>query len=459
MVDRARALALQVLLEVEAKGCFVEGALTRCAPPAPNERARILNLVKGTLRWRGRIDYLLGALSKRPLSSLSNPILNILRLGAYEILLCPEVPAWAAVNEAVELARARGHEGHVRFVNGVLRNLVRHGEWVPLPEASNVVTHLSVAHAFPEWLVTRWCRRFGEVEAAQLMQACNQPADLCLRVNTLKISPRQCLEAVRGAVAAVRAHPWIPEALVVRGAGPVSELPGYAEGWHYVQDVGAMLVTYLLGVLPGERVLDACAAPGGKSTHLAQKMGDQGEVVALEADRSRLDRIGENTRRLGIRSVRTQLGDATRSRFSEPFDRVLIDAPCSGLGTLRRHPEGKWQKKEADLVRHQERQLAILQNISPAVKEGGVMVYATCSTEPEENETVIQKFLRGAPVFTVEKEPKDLLPEMRGMIDAGGFLHAYPHRHDSDGFFAARLVKRPTGCRGADRCERRLKNT
>ncbi len=442
MADRARALALEVLLEVAAKACFVESALARRAALEPQEHARIMDLVKGTLRWRGRIDYLLSALANRPLSSVSTSILNILRLGAYEILFCDQVPEWAAVNEAVELARAHGHEGHVRFVNGVLRNLARRREALPLPESSDAVAHLSVVHAFPEWLVTRWCRRFGEAEAAELLQASNQLPALTLRVNTLKVSPVQCLEALRSAVEGVRAHPWIPEALLLQGAGRVRDLPGYAEGWHYVQDPGAMLVSYLLDVKPGERVLDACAAPGGKSTHLAQQMGDQGKIIALEADASRIERIQENTLRLGIHSIRTQQGDATDVAFGQPFDRVLIDAPCSGLGTLRRHPEAKWQKKEDDLLRHQERQLAIMENMSRVVKEGGVLVYATCSTEPEENEAVVDRFLQGTPDFSVEGEAPRRLPEIRDLIDARGFFHAYPHRHDSDGFFAVRLIRR-----------------
>ncbi len=441
MADRARALALQVLAEVEARACFVDGPLAHRAALAPNERARILNLVKGTLRWRGRIDYLLSALSARPLRSVSGPILNILRLGAYEILFCPEVPEWAAVNEAVELARSHGHAGHVRFVNGVLRNLARRREALPQPDASDTVAHLSVVQAFPEWLVTRWCRRFGEAEAAELMRVCNQPPVLTLRVNTLKVSPAHCLEALRGAVSCVRAHPWIPEALIVEGAGSVSDLPGYAAGWHYVQDPGAMLVSYLLDVQPGERVLDACAAPGGKSTHLAQLMGDRGEIIALESDVARIERIRENTRRLGIRSILAQHGDAISTAFAKPFDRVLVDAPCSGLGTLRRHPEGKWQKEEGDLLRHQQRQLAMLTNIGGAVKKGGTLVYATCSTEPEENEDVVERFLQAQPAFAVEFAPTGLLPEMRKMIDRRGFFHAYPHRHDSDGFFGVRLIK------------------
>ena len=443
MPKTSRQIALEILSQAEREGVLAEKGFARlnALTLEPKEKALAAELVKGTLRWRGRIDYLLSHLSRRPLASLPVYLRNTLRLGAYQILFLDRVPHWAAVDESVKLARRHGHEGQVKYVNAVLRNLIRTGDQIPLPDPSRPAAHLAVVHAFPEWLASRWIKRFGAPEAARLMASCNIPAPLTLRVNRLKISPERFMTILADGGHDARRLPLTAEGVEVMGGAQVRDLPGFGEGWFYVQDPGAMAIARLVDPRPGERVLDACAAPGGKASHMAELMDDRGEVTALELDEKRIAVMGENISRLGLRSIRPLAGDGSTVRFAHPFDRVLIDAPCSGLGTLRRHPEAKWLRQEVDLNRHQTRQLAILHNISPFVRPGGNLVYATCSTEPEENEDVVKQFLaRHGDFFLDDRVPAGSDP-LGPLFDAHGFFHAYPHRDGTDGFFAARLIR------------------
>ena len=446
MAETSRQIALDVLTEVETEACFADEVLNRHLSRAggigEKDRNFLFNLIKGTLRWRGRVDYFLQQIASRPLEAMPVRIRNILRLAAYQILFLDRVPDWAAVDQAAELARRYGHEGHVRFVNAVLRNLIRRREDLSLPDPSLTISYLQAAYSFPEWLVERWVRRFGAGTAERLLEASNLPPPLFLRVNTLKISREEWISRISGQAEGARPHPLVPEGVEVAGQGDLTTLPGYQQGWFYVQDPGSMIVAHLSGAKPGERILDACAAPGGKASHLAQLMQDRGEIVALEMEEGKIARMQENLKRLDIRSVTLQTGDASRVEFAQPFDRILIDAPCSGLGTIRRHPEAKWIKSAEDLIRHQERQLSILRNVSRFVRDGGTLIYATCSTEPEENEEVIGRFLGERPEFTIEKKPKELEAAILEMFDEQGYFHAYPHLHHTDGFFAARLIRK-----------------
>ncbi|MEK6775558.1 MAG: 16S rRNA (cytosine(967)-C(5))-methyltransferase RsmB [bacterium] len=446
MAETPRQIALDVLTDVETKACFADEVLNRYLSRAgaleKRDRNFLFELTKGTLRWRGRLDYFLDQISSRPLASVPVRIRNILRLAAYQILFLDRVPEWAAVDQAAQLARRYGHEGHVRFVNAVLRNLIRKRGDLSLPDTSQTVPYLAAAYSFPEWLIQRWVRRFGAGPAERLLEASNLHPPLFLRVNTLKISREEFIERITDDVEEARPHPLVSEGIEVAWQGDLTALPGYDQGWFYAQDPGSMLVARLTGAKPGERILDACAAPGGKASHLAQLMQDSGEIVALEIEETKIVRMQENLERLGIRCVKPSQGNAEAVEFSDPFDRVLVDAPCSGLGTIRRHPEAKWIKSEEDLIRHQERQLSILRNVSRFVRDGGTLIYATCSTESEENEEVIGRFLGERPEFTVDKKPEGLETAVLEMFDEQGYFHAYPHLHNTDGFFAARLIRK-----------------
>ena len=446
MGDTARSIALDVLGEIERRGCFAGDALERRlgrAPRlAPRDRALARELVLGTLRWRGRIDHVLGGFLARPLEALPPPVRNALRVGAYQILFLDRIPDHAAVSEAVDLARALGRPGHARLVNAVLRNLIRRGGDQLLPDPADTVPYLSVTRSFPQWMVRRWVGRLGREEAERLMDALNLRPALAVRVNTLRVSVEDYIENLRATGREARRHPLAPEVVEIPGRGDPEALPGFSHGWFYVQDPGAALVARLLGARPGERILDACAAPGGKTTHIAQLMRDRGAVTALESDPARLKLLEENLARLGVTCVTPCPGDAAAAHFETRFDRILIDAPCSGLGTLGRHPEAKWQKGEEDLARHRERQLRLLRHLSGFLEPGGRLVYAVCSLEPEEGEEVAEAFLRERPEFVLERRPPHVGPEVQALFDDRGFFRAWPHRHRTDGFFAASFVRR-----------------
>ncbi|HEY8450023.1 MAG TPA: 16S rRNA (cytosine(967)-C(5))-methyltransferase RsmB, partial [Bacillota bacterium] len=333
------------------------------------------------------------------------------------------------------------------FVNGVLRAIARARSTLPWPDpAQDPVRYLSVRHSHPEWLVRRYLERLGRAETEQLLEANNAAPALTLRVNRLRAEPEQVARALRGAGYQVEAGRYLPEALRVRAQTAPDRLPGFDEGWFTPQDEAAMLVTHVLDPAPGGRVVDACAAPGTKTTHIAEYMGDEGTVVALDVDPERLHRVDENARRLGLRSVRSQVGDARRAAQLlgvEWADRVLVDAPCSGLGTLARRPDLRWRKRPEDIPALAELQGQILDGCAPLVRPGGVLVYSTCTTEPEENEQVIAAFLERWPVFRPASGVWDRikLPAGADLEAEGKGLQLWPHRHGTDGFFIAKLER------------------
>jgi 16S rRNA (cytosine967-C5)-methyltransferase len=301
---------------------------------------------------------------------------------------------------------------------------------------------LAIQYSHPLWLVRRWVARYGAEATETLLQANNLPAPLTIRTNTLRTT-RQALRAAleaEGVTLAETEH--APAGLNILATPQwLRTLQAYRDGWFVVQDQAAQLISLLLSPQPGDTVLDACAAPGGKTTHLAELMQDQGAVVALELDASRMAKIRENFRRLGLASIATVQGDAT-AYHEGIYDRVLIDAPCSGLGVLRRHPDGRWNKTEQTVDEHGSLQRRILQNCASLLKPGGTLVYATCTTEPAENDDVIDWFLDGpGNSFTID-DPRPLLPQAAAMlVDSRGFFRTVPNALAMDGFFGARMVK------------------
>ncbi len=457
----ARAVALVVLERVRRGDQFVNDSLDlelRRAALSSLDRALATELCYGVLRRRGTIDYYLDQVSARPTGRIDPPLLDVLRLGAYQLLFLDRIPEHAAVSEAVAAARRLG-EGQASFTNAVLRGLLRRRSELRLPSReTDPVRFLAAAGSHPTWLVERWVSRYGLEEAEALCRADNEPAPLSLRANTLKASGKQVSEVLGAAGIRVRSGSLAPEALVVEGqakgvgdgksAGGVESWPGFAEGLFYVQDESSMMVARALSPEPGMRVIDACAAPGGKTTHLAQLMRDQGTVVANDVSERKLALISENLARLGVRSVQTVLGDASAlaGRFAGWADAVLVDAPCSALGVAGRRPDVRWRVKPEDLAGLAAEQARILGSMAACVKPGGVMVYSVCSLEPEEGVGVIRAFLQGHPDF----RPESLAPWVGEALDGEpgvgeGRLHLMPQRHGSDGFFLARLRRSGQG--------------
>jgi 16S rRNA (cytosine967-C5)-methyltransferase len=365
---------------------------------------------------------------------------TLLRLGIYQLAFMDRIPAPAAVHATVALAG--GDAGRRGFVNAVLRALARDG--VPEPPAD--AAHFGPRFGLPDWLAARWLERLGPEGAEALARHADAPAPLTLRVNTTRIAPEDLADRLEAAGLEVTPSAWVPDALRVAGHVPVREIPGYAEGLWYVQDEAGQLVARLVGARPGERVLDACAAPGGKATQLAAAVGDKGEIVALEPDAGRLERLAANVLRLGaanVRVVRGDLGEGSPPGVDGRFDRVLVDAPCSGLGVLGRHPEGRWWKDAAGIRACARVQGEILRRAAALVRPGGALVYAVCTGEPEETAWVTGAFLADHPEFQAVPADSVLGAAARPWTAADGAFTTLGNAAGLDGFFALRMERAP----------------
>jgi 16S rRNA (cytosine967-C5)-methyltransferase len=411
------------------------------------DRAFLQALVFGVLRSRNRLDWIIRHFSKTPFRKIAPDIRNLLRLGIYQLLFMDRVPASAAVNTAVELAKGIGAPWTVKFVNGLLRNVSRHHAAVQFPDiAADPVQALVVQQSLPKWLVRRWLDRFGPEQGARLCAAVNDIPPLSLRTNTLQTSRQALLAALATSAAAVQPTRHAPEGILLSGPQTdVPAMPGFDAGHFQVQDEAAQLVTHLLAPSPGQRILDACAGLGGKTGHIAQLMGNQGEIVALDSVTGKLKALEQEMLRLGISIVVTARHDL--SRPPDPaslgtFDRILLDAPCSGLGVLRRNPDTRWQRTQQDLSRFAGRQATFLNHLAPLVKPGGLLVYAVCSMEPEENEMVLERFLDQNRQFARVGIQADAVDDPSAVLGPDRCLRTFPHIHGMDGFFAACLERR-----------------
>jgi 16S rRNA (cytosine967-C5)-methyltransferase len=441
-VSQARYEALRILVRVEEDRAFADIVLEHALEHAkldPRDAGLCTELVYGTLRWRRHLDWRLGPHLNRPLDKLDPWVRSLLRLTAYQLFFLDRVPRWAAVDEAVSLAKLKSRKpGAPEFVNAVLRALTR-ATGPPLLPALPVEA-AAVRCAFPDWIAARWIARYGPTDAEALMLASNERPPTTIRVNTLRITRDALAARLRDEeLAEIRPTALAPEGLVVE-RGAVGRWAAFTEGWCTVQDEASMLVARLLDPQPGEVVADTCAAPGTKATHLAELMRNRGRIVAMDPQAARLKLVGRSTSRLGIHIIEPHLGGAAAlvGRWRGKCDRVLVDAPCSNLGVLRRNPDVKWRRTEEDLQRLQDKQRTILAAAAAMAKPGGRLVYATCSLEPDENEAVVAALLeRGAPW---QVDPPDGFPVAP---DAAGYVRLFPHVHGTDGFTAIRLRRLP----------------
>jgi 16S rRNA (cytosine967-C5)-methyltransferase len=448
----ARTIALSLLVESvkseEEVEVLFDRAFARCAFDR-RERALAVELTFGVLRRLATIDWLLEPVLDRPLHRLPVALQMLLRLGAYQLLFLDRIPESAAVNESVNLAKAiAGTVGRdwSRLVNAVLRGLLRSPPR-PWPSMDQNPDHaLAVRHSVPIWLSRRWVDRLGPAAAEVACEGVSVAPPMTLRVNRLITTRNTLLD--KFAQAGIVAKPTCisPFGIVLEEGGPVPSLPGFQEGDFYVEDEAAQLIPPLLDPQPGDIVLDACAAPGGKSTHLADLMQNKGVIYSVDRKGARLELLRNNCRRLGVQMVVPIIGDIRQPDEWTPLigsavDRILVDAPCSGLGVLRRHPEAKWRKDDQALPRHQALQCQILKAVAPCLRPGGVLVYSTCSTEPEENEEVIERFCRAHEGFQRESVVSWLPPAAQEFVTQQGTLSTVGNRYSMDGFFAARLRK------------------
>ena len=453
--DPVRLLAWKVLQEMDRSSSFADLALDRAFSESPGlrplDRAMISEMVLGILRWQGMLDtHLQNALKARG-KKIEPRLLHLLRLGAYQILFMDRVPESAAVNESVSLAKVLFKSEKITgFVNALLRSVIRNKDRDLFPPfAEQPVEHISQAFSHPSWLAERWVREFGPETARNLCAANNRKPPFTVRTNTLKITREELHRRLGEAHLSSQPTSFSPEGLFLKKSPVLTEERLFQEGLYFVQDESSQVVSRLLSPQPGERILDACAAPGGKTTHLAQLMEDRGEIIALELHGAKIKLLEENCRRLGITMVRAVEADVSQSLLFSPeeaFDRILLDAPCTGLGILHRNPEAKWRRKPEDIARLSQVQKSLLDSVSSWLKPGGILVYSTCTMTPEENDRVVHSFLERHPGFRPE-DLREVLPAgLRPLVDAQGFYRTYPEGvirepNRMDGFFAARLKK------------------
>jgi 16S rRNA (cytosine967-C5)-methyltransferase len=434
----ARSLAWEALNRVERRDAWAEAWLESRLPEAnlsPADTRLAWELTLGTIKFKSYLDYALAPYLRKP-QTLPDVARTLLRLGAYQQLCLSKIPPHAAVHATVELAKQRLTLPHVRVVNAVLRALSRQGApALPDPQA-DPAAHAEVRYSLPLFLVKRWLERWGPVLAEEMFRAANQPPPLAARVRLGLVTRAQALAALRAA--GVEAEPGLlPESLLLSREGKPGDCPGLAEGWLYFQDQASQLVGRLTNPQPGQTCLDLCSAPGGKATHLAELLADTGQVLAYDRNAQRLKRVEENARRLKLDNLRV----LDELPLDLQADRVLVDAPCSGLGTLRRHAEARWRVEEQDLARLGREQAALLAQAAERVKPGGHLLYATCTTEPEENELVVQLFLETHPAFQLLPGPGSGGFPDAGFWGADGFFRTFPGHPDLDGLFAARLQR------------------
>ena len=446
--SNARRTAWEVLQQLERQKTFLDAILDRAlnkSALSSRDRSLATELVYGVVRHQARLDWVIRLHLRSPKQKIPSRLQSLLRLGAYQLLYLDRIPSSAAVNESVELAKSRAGSKIGDFVNAVLRAIAKDShDPVRLFPIADPIERVAISESHPAWLVRRWAERFGLERTMLLCRADNEIPPVTLRVNRLKTVREKLTESLLGAGLKVESGRIVQDALLLQTAASLRETQAYHDGWFYVQDEAAQLVSYAVDPQPGEMILDACAAPGGKTSHMAELMRNRGEILALDVSEERLIPLKENAERLGISIIiprRMDVSEPLIDIVNARFDRILVDTPCSGLGVLRRHPEGKWQKQEETVATYRRLQLKILEHVAPLLKKGGVLVYSTCSTEAEENETVVDVFLKEYPGFSVEDLRTIFQPAASDLVTERGFLNTLFNPYRMDFFFAARLKK------------------
>jgi 16S rRNA (cytosine967-C5)-methyltransferase len=457
----ARRLAGQVLHRIYHTQTFAGDAFDAAFKDttlSDQDRALAFELVFGVLRHAITLDWRLDHISRKPMARLPLDVATTLRVAAYQLLHLNRIPASAAVNEAVKSVRTRSGHNWGGLVNAILRNLIRQPA-PPFPDpATDQVGSLALRYACPAWMVERWIQSFGTAKAEAICQKTLETPPVTLRTNTLRCTRDELLTRLQTEGVLAHPTPVSPVGVTLERTGLPGRLPVVRDGWCYIEDEAAQLIPPILDPQPGHRILDVCAAPGGKTTHLAQLMGNQGTIVALDRQPDRLTRLIANCRRLGVSIVQTRQCDALTDLpgiekretteptslagiLHEPFDRILVDTPCSGLGVLRRHPEGKIIKDPSSIEQNRGIQPHILDAVAHLLRPGGILVYSACSTETEETTEVIIDFCRRHPEFHQESLVSWIPDAGHVLLNQEGQLFTAWNSLKMDGFFACRLVK------------------
>jgi 16S rRNA (cytosine967-C5)-methyltransferase len=447
MIAPARTAAFTALRDVNAGRADLPSALATVRPTLADERDRSLatDLVTGTLRWQRQLDYLIEHFAKRPIAKLDFEVLQILRLGAYQLLHLDRVPAAAAVNDAVAMTKRARKTSAAGLVNAVLRAISRNTHRLPLPlrpPQGDPLPYLEIALSHPKWLAHRWLTRHGFDAAEAWEQFNNAAAPLTLRVNRLKTDAETVTRALAEHGVSVERARYAPDGLIVTSGNPL-HTPVAGSGQFFLQDEASQLVALLGAPEPGMRVLDTCASPGGKTTAMAAMSGDRADIVATDVRPARLELLRQTVEVSGARRIRVQQADLEAGLpFPREFDVVFVDAPCSGLGTVRRDPDIRWRRTELDLAPLARAQAKMIRNAADVVRPHGRLIYSTCSSEPEENDRVVAEFLAANSDFVLVDLRTGQLPYSNALapvVDQLGVLRTLPYKHGLEAFYGAVL--------------------
>lgn len=437
---------MNVLTLVEQEGAYSNLLLNTALQKASLEKGDAglaTELVYGTISRLNTLDYYLDRFVKKGTAKLQPWVRALLRLSLYQIVYLDRIPDHAVVSEAVNLAKRRGHQGISGMVNGVLRNILRQKDELVIPDNLPAAERISLRHSHPRWLVERWIEQYGEDIAEAICKANNEPPAVSVRVNTTMISRDAMLEEMKSRGFEAVPSELSPYGIIVKNGGNMAHTEWYRDGMISIQDESSMLVAEVVAPEPGMRVLDCCAAPGGKTAHMGEIMNDEGSIIANDLHSHKQKLIAEQAARLGLDSITTITGDAldlAKTYESASFDRILLDAPCSGLGVIRRKPDLKWVKTPEDIGEIISLQRELLQSVSSLVKPGGVLVYSTCTIEPGENEGTVAAFLADNPNFEVADDEAGTMNRIsRNALAKGGGAQILPQHFHSDGFYMVRL--------------------
>lgn len=444
-----RTLALAVMDKVENDKAYanlaIQEILSKYPETAQREKSFCTELVYGSLRHLLKIDYILGRLLSRPLKSLNTTVKNTLRLALYQLIYLPEIPERAVCHSAVSQIKQTKFKGLAPLVNGVLRTYLRSRENLQFPDKEDdYLKYLEIEYSHPHWLIKRWLNQFGKVLTEQILKINNERPPLTVRLNTHLASKEEIVARLKSEGVEWTPGQLLPVAISLENLPqPLEKLQVFNDGYLFVQDESSMLVAEVIHPKPGSFIIDICAAPGGKSTHLAQLMHDSGQVISVDDHSHKVELIRNNAYRLKLQSIRPSLGDA---RSFKPIDNqladaVLVDAPCSGTGVLRRRVDARYQKSSEDITQLVSLQREILKNAAGLVKPGGCLVYSTCSLEKEEDEDQIKWFLESNPQFELEN-CRNFLPKNLSQYLAEAdtmWLKILPISGGGDGFFICRM--------------------
>jgi len=436
----AREVALLTLNACERQGGWSDGVLKKQLAQAQldsRDAGLATQLCFGVLQNKLLLDYYLSCFSNIPLKRMESKVVQAMRIGLYQMLFLTRVPHSAAVNSAVELTRKHCKNPRASgMVNGILRALERTLDRLPIIPGGDEVDYLSILYSHPRWLVEGWLTQLGRPETEQLLAANNSAPPIAAQVNTCRISAVALLGRLSDAGVDAQMHPWLKDCIIIRDTGDLERLDSFRDGLFYIQDPASRLAIMASGVKPGMRVLDACAAPGGKSFAMAMAMENRGEVISCDLHPHKKKLMENGAQRLGLDCMKPQTADATifRPEWENGFDLVVADVPCSGLGVIRKKPDIRY-KDAKPLEGLPEVQTRILDNVCQYVKPGGTLLYSTCTLLKRENEDIISLFLNRNKYFTAECFQ---LPDPFGAVE-NGMLTLWPHRHNTDGFFFARL--------------------